>query len=297
MSEEVVTEEEAQEDDGFETYICQTCGTVFTIPVSVKNSSCVFCGSKKANLTNDIDYSDYYVLPFVETLNDAIKTYKSKVRYNFLLPRIFRSKKTISAIKRVYLPCMLYSTEVSGKIRFLGADKVRGIKGLPTQTFEISYDTNIKYDNALVCGFDKIHEDMLCAINDFMFSPLQEFSPKGLKNIYIIPMNEYQDDNTSDFGEKVSKNTIALLRENIKHELKKVDSNDLKVNFTSIKKTFMPVYFVNVIYNKKNYIFLMNGHTGTYTIDLVASKLSILLFSLLVFVIVFALVSLAIILL
>ena len=286
MKKDLIKLDEEKEIE-FKTYMCQNCSSIFTVPISVKNASCVFCSSKKADGINNIDYSDYSILPFVDSLGDAKRKYRKKIKYNYLLPMVFRSRKTISNMKRIYLPCMLYDVKVTGKISFYGADKVRGVKNSPMQTFDSSYDINIQYDNVLLCAFDKVKDEMLCEINDFILSSLKDYDPNEMSNLYLVPVNEYVDQNTEGITERVRNNVLNIVRDNVNHELRKLNKDESKIEVTSVKKVFVPVYLLNIIYKDNNYIFLMNGQTGTSTIDLTTSKLSLALFSLIVFIIVF----------
>ncbi|MBQ3307180.1 MAG: hypothetical protein IJG68_03185 [Bacilli bacterium] len=270
-------------------YHCNICNTEFSVPSNMNFVSCVFCQSKNVQKLDHIDYDDYYCLPYIDTLNDAKKDYRSKIRFNPFLPLIFRKKKTINGIKKLYLPCMLYSVEVNGTVSFFGLDEIRNVKMIPKQTFESEFSVNILYDNVLVCGFKEVNEAMLSTVNKFNYSVLEHFDSKKNKDIYLIPMNEDAEKEKEELLEQIMKNTISIVRENVPHQKKKIKDNQLKIEIKEQKKVMVPVYFLRIKYREKDYYYLMNGHTGNSIIDLVSSKISTIVFSAIVFFIILGL--------
>ena len=130
MNEDTKLDEETKEEY-LVSYHCNLCNTDFSVAKTMSVFSCPYCQSKNVGKIEDVDFSDFYSLPFVDTLNDAKRKYRSMVRFNPLLPSVFRNKKTIRSIKKVYLPCMLDDIKADGKISFFCTDPNRNIKAVP----------------------------------------------------------------------------------------------------------------------------------------------------------------------
>ena len=268
------------------SFYCQTCGSYYA---SLGVVGCVFCGSKQVTRIDNVNMSDYYVLPFVDTLNDAIEDYKKKVKFNPLVPSIFRKKKTISRIQKVYIPCVLYQAEVGGKISFLGAEKVKGVKAIPTQTFETGYTANFSFPQLLLCGYSKIKDEMFSTISDYNFSVMKPFQTSLLQDTNVFYSDEDIDGNRLRVQEKIMKYAIHAVRADVPHTLKKLKDNQMKVEIQKETKVFVPAYLLDVRYHGENYIYIKNAHTGKSTIDLVSSVKNIILFSTFTFAVVFLL--------
>lgn len=277
------------EEEVLTHYHCNICNTEFSVPSSMNSASCVFCQSKNVQKLDTIDYSDYLSLPYVDTLNDAKKDYRSKIRFNPFLPLVFRKKKTLSGIKKLYLPCMLYNVDVNGKVSFFGLDEVQNVKMIPKQTFESEFQINIPYDNVLVCGFKDVSDAMLSTVNDFNYSVLEEFNSKNNKDIYLIPMNEDVEKEKEEVMNQIMKHSLSIVRDTVPHQKKKLKENQLKLDIKNSQKIMVPVYFLRVEYKGKDYFYLMNGHTGESTIDYASSTISMIVFSILVFLIILGL--------
>lgn len=283
--EEEKEEEKKEEKNVIVSYHCNICETNFSAPKGVLNVSCVFCGSKNATAIETIDYSEYKTLPFVFTLNDAKKEYQNKIRMNPLLPKIFRSKKTILSIKKTYLPCLLYSANTSGNITFLGADKIKNIQNIPKQTFETKFDVSIDYDNILICAFSKITDEMIGSINKFNYSVLEDYKESNIKDTYLIPFDEDDKAIAKELEDKIMKCSLGIVRSNVDHQLKKLQENKMKIGKKNIQKVLVPVYFTKIRYKDADYMFLMNAHDGEATMDLVSSRKSLIIFSIGLFLI------------
>ena len=167
------------------SYYCPNCGSYYA---SKGPSQCVFCGEMQVTSIPNVDLNDYYVLPFVETLNDAIDDYKKKVQYNLFIPSVFRKKKTIKRIQKVYIPCIWYQAEVGGKISFLGTEKVKGVKAIPNQTFETGYTASFSFPKLLLCGYSKISDEIFSSICDYNLSVLKPFH-LSLLNVTIYALD------------------------------------------------------------------------------------------------------------
>ena len=273
-------------------YTCPFCNTVFSTRSEVNATYCVYCGSRGVTKLEERPMDNTYIIPFVDTMKDAIAAYKKKIRFNPVIPLSFRSGKMMKKIRKVYLVCTLYDFGVGGNIIFQGADRVSKVKNAPMQMYECMYSTNIEYNNILASNYFRIADEILCSINHYNFSVMREFNTNLLNDAFLIHGNIDKEDVTRRNKDKVEKHVLGVVRGVIPHDLKKVTTNNAVVGVASSKTVLIPLYILNAKYNNDKYFFYMNGQTGEVVSELPSSFLSVALFSVVVFTIVFLLVFL-----
>ena len=270
-------------------YTCSDCHTSFCIASPV--SFCIYCSGRNLSSESMNNFGSYQVIPFTIDLKQACSFYKNKVRFNPLIPLKLRSRSFYSKIRKMYVPCLLSDFQVDGNIIFLGADKIEKIKGMPMQKFECCYSTQFQYHNILSCTYSKIGNELLNAIQDYDFSSLSSVDSSMLKDCFFIKGDLDQNNIVNQIEEKIVKNSVGIVRGNITHGLKKLNSNQAKVSISSSSCVFVPVYYLNIIHKGKNKYYMMNGQTGKTISDFPISISCFILFSFIVFSIVFGIIS------
>lgn len=284
--------EEKVESNPFHTFICGDCHTTFSTINEAAGSHCLYCGGNKVTPTSDKSFQEYFVVPFVDTLKDAVDIYKKKIRLNPLIPFSFRGKNILNSMRKIYVPCTLYDISVGGSIVFLGADKISNVKGAPTQKFEILYSTSFAYDNLLAGNYSKMGDEIISAIQNYNFASMTPFQPDSVQDSFLIASDIENNTLTEKVQDKVNKHCVSIVRGNVNHELKKVSTNNMVLSITSAKSLLIPMYFLNLKYKGKHYIFVMNGQTGEAIVDLPIGVSSVVVFSILTFAVIFLVVYL-----
>lgn len=265
------------------SYYCQNCKATFVSTRSSAGVFCVFCGNRGLIKVDDFKYdSSIKVIPFVKSMDDAIKCYKRKVNLNFFLPTNFRSSEVIRKICKIYVPCALYDLNVSGNISFICCDEVDKKTNVPIKSYDVSYTTNFDYNGLLLSEFNKFNGKLLSSINNYELGigiPFKE----TIEDVYYVKSN-------SDFNEVsdfVIKKAVNVVKDEINHKLKKVKKNEIKTIVNSKKMFLLPVYYLKTDYKGKEYYYLMNGQTGKSSIDIAISFSRVLLLFIIIFIIVF----------
>lgn len=274
------------------SYTCSSCGCKFSASSYYPISSCIFCGSVQITKVDNLNIDNLYMLPFVDTANDAKKDYKKKVLLNPLIPFVFKKSQTIKKIRKVYIPCMLYDIDVSGPISFTAADKIKNVKAAPVQAFETGFTTNFNFTNLANCSFSLISDEMFDSINTYNFSVLQEFNSNYLRDAFYFCHNEDKELNLTKIKDRITKYSTSIVRDNVNHQLKKVKKNSMSINVKKSCEVLVPMYILNVKYNNKIYTYVMNGQTGKSTIDVAFEKKNIVLFGLVLFIVIFSILTL-----
>jgi hypothetical protein len=264
---------------------------------NVDNNSS-FNGFDNTNINNNNissnNYTNKLLIPFNKSLDDAYKDYKKKVIINPLIPLIFKKKSTVKSIKKCYLATYLSNVNISGDVSYLALDVNKSIDKKNTyekQKYNVSTTSNFDYINLLEGAYSKIDNEILSYISDFDFNKVIN-SNSDFNDITFLPEDTEINGISSKLQNNIMNHSIGIIRDSIQHDKKKLNQNNLVVNCNSNNKLYVPVYFVNIQYNNKDYIYLMNGDTGKSYINLPISKISIGIFSLIIFLIIFGIVYL-----
>ena len=267
-----------------DTYYCQSCRTFYTSGSVSAGVSCVFCGSTSLIKDDEFEYdSSTCVVPFSKSMDDAIKKYKKKVGINIFLPSCFKSSEIASRIRKIYLPCVLYDLNVSGKIDFICADSVDKKTNKPNQSYDVSYTTNFDYNNLLVSNCKNFSGKMFNSINNYSLSNGDLLGDKLIDAYYVKP-----DSIIDSISEQVVKKALNTVKGEVDHKLKKIKNNDIKCNVVAERNFLLPVYLLKINYRDEDYYYIMNGQTGKVSIDLTVSVFKVIIVTIILFCIIFA---------
>lgn len=268
---------------------CRECGTSFITSCENDNFKCAYCGSIYCEHEKTRD-DDLYIIPFSKTQNDCIFDYKSKVK-NPLLPLKFRNKNIIKSINKVYIPSLVLNFNVSGNVIFLAGDREKKDKKIETKKYKNTYEVNFDFIDYPVNLWTKIDEKTFNNINNYDFDKIVKLNEKIdlINNDSFIKEDLSESEANDMIHSKVLKSSSRIVREVIEHQLKKLENNGVKVDYSSAKKVLLPVYFLNVKYMNKDYIYIMNGENGNSFLNKIYSKISIIVVSLIIFSIIFLL--------
>lgn len=268
-------------------YSCRSCGAKFAVSLYAPIGVCAFCGLGQIVKENEIDLSNQYILPFVCSMNNAKKDYKKKVMFNPLIPIVFKKKRTIKKIKKLYIPCMIYDIDVRGPISFTAADSVRNAPNVPKQVYECGFSTNFNFENIVNCSYSQIGDEMFSTISQYNCSSMKEFDSSFLSDSMLIYPNEDKNQNLEKINNRINKYCTSLARDSVNHELKKVKENKLVFNIKTSREVFVPVYFLNVKYRGRHYTFIKNGQNAKSAMDTVTEKKYLIIYAIIVFIISF----------
>lgn len=274
-------------------YQCKDCGVVFFSDRDSRVDECVLCGSIHLKDEQDNETRTLLIVPFEKEVGDAFKDYKSKISWNPLVPRIFKKKRKIQYVQKVFLPTYLVNAKQEGVISFLGGDKqvAVGEKGrdLVLKKYELLYSTHLDYKNVLLNASTLVDNKIFVNICEYDYSRLQEFSLNTLKDSsYVLG-----DVGAASMGEKernrLSKYTIFKVRGEVNHTLKKLKDDKTSIVFYDAKEVLVPVYIINASYRGVKYQYFMNGQNGKSYLKLPVGILETVLFTVIVYSIIFAL--------
>lgn len=274
-------------------HTCDSCGGSFCTDLDQSEAECIFCGSHSISSQDYVEAKFFRTIPFVKGIEDAKKSFRKKVMANPLIPFSFKSKKRLLGIRKAFLPALLVNVNQSGQILFLGGEKNNVVQNrkrcVEIKKYDVFQTVNIDYNKILMNASSKINDRIFTHICEYDYDQLQDFDFAMLKDASYVLGDIPVIDLGNKGRDKISKHTLNLVRDNVKHPLRKLKQDNSSIQFHNAREVLVPVYFLSIPFNKKNYVFLMNGETGKCYIELPVSFVSTFLFSLLIFGIVFLL--------
>lgn len=279
-------------DDNHEQFYrfkCTSCSSVFGKYGSSEVNCCAYCGS--TNLENlDGDVEDIpYMIPFNYSMDDAINEYKKYIKFNPLIPNVFKNKNTISSISKVFVSSELFDINLAGDVSFFAGDKNVNEGKEELKKFDVKNTVNFDFKDILMCGNSKISMPIFLGISDFDFNQIKQYDGKLIGHSSILYSDLSPMDISNFASNMVMDYSLNIIRKNVNHQLKKVNKNNIGVKFSNNKSVLIPLYLLNVSYKGKTYTYIMNGSTGKTTMKLTYGKKEIIIFSILLFISIFVL--------
>lgn len=267
---------------GIFKFKCEDCGN--KIITQTRLTNCIICNSNhlcEEEYTGELD--SLLVLPFSKTVEDAKKTYKKKVMFNPVIPFLFKKKNVINTIKKVYVKNTSFDLKISGETTFLAVDNHNVNNN--QKKYKVVLNSNFDYNDVLVNNISKVNDDLFERVGNYNFNNLVNYESSFLNNgVYVLERDIELEEKARNNALKCSLNVI---KDNVKHDKKKLDKNDMGIIINSKKEVLVPIYLLKINYENKDYFYLMNGVTGEDVIETTIGKLEVVLFSLVVFLIIF----------
>ena len=262
-------------------YHCGDCGADFFSENSKKITNCVLCNSLHINEMNYTFSKEMSYVQFVKTLGEAKKDYKKRIFWNPLIPFVFKRKKTINAITPIYLPAYLANITYTGEVEFLAGDKQKVSKEdgkyIETKRYEDLYEVNVEYQNVLLNTSSKVANVWNQSLLNYNFDNLKRID-SSFDSPCLLQDNSVED--IANYGrEKVRKTSLKMVRGDINHQLAKLTKENVTIPFENTKEVLVPVYYVEILYNKKKYYYIMNAEGGSSILKATFGILEAVIFS------------------
>ena len=278
-------EEEIEEKKEYiKKYHCNNCNVDFYSKSSNDLNKCAYCYSTNINEAELSQDKGIKIIPFSISRDEAIRKYKKKVKFNPLVPLIFKKKDTIENMKRIYLPAFLSDVNQNGTIEFIAGDK--NGKVVDNKRYDVIHSVNFDYKDYLLSVSNNIDDDVFSSICEYNYNNLKD-TKYSVEEDYFIASNISPEEVATKGREKIAKHSVGIVRNNVKHSLKKLKTDESIINFVNAKEVYVPVYLLNVKYKNNNYQYIMNGENGKDKINLVYGILDIIIFSTIVAGIIF----------
>ena len=293
-------EEKHSKKDDYDEYIsykCESCGAEIIADKDTSATFCIYCGNTailKSKLSGK--FLPDKIIPFKTEKEQAIEAFKSLSRHRPFVPRDFTRESNIEKIRGVYIPFWLYDIKVTGDItmdcKVIDTWRRGDTHYTKTSTFLAKRGGEIKFSLVPVDGSTKFDNAVMNTIEPFKYDELIDYNHAYLSGFYA---EKYDTEGEEIFNE-ASGRAINTAREFLREDTSKryttkiITSDSLKSNQEKREYALLPVWMVNVRYKGENHIFAMNGQTGEFIGNIPLDKTKVVIYSILIFTIIMALI-------
>lgn len=242
--------------------VCDSCGAAMIADENMMSTVCPFCGSPAIISRRMMrEFKPDYIIPFKIDKNTAEINMKKWINTRKYTPRGFKSKSKLIKMTALYVPFWLLDCKVNsdiygtGRIGLGEAFKVYEVKATTSY-----YVKGVPFDASL-----KIANKLMEAIEPFDYSEMVKFEKKYLQGFCA----DKYDQRPTEIMERFVKRLDRFSQENYKNISGKYDTFEPRTqkNFTwmsdvNIKYCLMPVWFMTVEFDGRQYQFAVNGQTG-----------------------------------
>lgn len=269
-------------------YRCKSCGAEIVALENTTATFCVYCGNT-AILKEKIQNSmiPNLIIPFQKVKEDAVTAFVQLVKHKPLVPKSFKSKNNIEKIMGIYIPFWAYDFKVSGSAKFHCTDihTWSDLKNTYTKTdqFSVVCEGKMEYDKVLADGSSRFPDDLMDSLEPFDYKDLTDYNHAFLSGFLSEKYDVLEDEAEKRAKTRTSNTSVALLRENIRHQTSTLVDNQLSIQKEKYSYILLPVFMVNIKYRDKTYTFAMNGQTGKIVGDLPLGIKETILWSVFIF--------------
>ncbi|WP_019640283.1 hypothetical protein [Paenibacillus fonticola] len=260
--------EQVFSEDRGSVYHCNSCGADVMAEAETTATVCSFCGSAAVlgdRLTGKL--APAKVLPFLISKDEAMAAFRKWCRNGLLTPAGFMTADRIKGMTGIYVPFWLY--ELHNQVEVQGhATKVRtytrgDYQYTETQHFAVYRKLRLNYVNLPIDASHKMDDALMDKLEPFPYERLKGFKSPYLAG-YIADKYSYDDRELLPRAkEKISSYIEASISAavtgytSVSFTNKQIDTTLKQADYCLI-----PVWMVKYDYNRKEYIFAMNGQTG-----------------------------------
>ncbi|MCL2170432.1 MAG: hypothetical protein FWB74_10480, partial [Defluviitaleaceae bacterium] len=255
------------EEDSMSVYTCNSCGGEIIADASTAATSCPYCrnpvvmkGKLSGSLKPDL------IIPFQLDKAAAKKALAAHLADKKLLPKCFKSKKTLDDINGVYVPFWLFDADINANMRYRGTT-VRiwadaRFTYTETRHFSIIRQGDMAFDAVPVDASTKIPSDLMESIEPFDTSLAQPFKTGFLAGYMADKFDYSSDECINRANERIRKSAEDTFRRTITgYQSVTPEYRGVYLKDSTVKYALLPVWVITASWRDKQYLFAMNGQT------------------------------------
>lgn len=282
--------------DNYVTYNCPDCGAEIVTDENTSATFCLYCGNT-AIIKNKLsgEFKPDKIIPFKIEKEEAIKAFKKVTIGKPLAPKLFNLESNIERITGLYVPYWLYEINVHGSVSAEGTNVSSWTSGdykhIKTDYYDLERQGSMIFKSVPVDGSMKLDNAFMNSLEPFYFHYLVSYNHAYLSGYYAEKYDVSKEIAFEDAKERTLKTTRNTMIEDMgNYTTKSIRYNTLSPDIVKIEYALLPIWMVNVKFKDKYYMFAMNGQTGEFIGDVPLDKKRVIIFSIIIFTLVFALI-------
>lgn len=260
-------------------YICRSCGAAIETDDTTAATRCPYCDNEVLatdRLSGGLRPNG--VIPFSIDKDAAVRAVKAHFRRKPLLPRSFMATHKLGRIQGVYVPFWLFDADVQGDVDLDGTT-VRHYSDsnynyTETKHYLVQVSGSMRFSRMPVDGSAKMDDDLMDALEPFDYSGIKPFDAAYLSGFLADRFDEDPDNSLPRASDRMKTSASDTLRMQADGDYDSLTVKRSRFNLsnTSVQYVLLPVYLLNLEFQKKKYRFAVNGQTGKVVGELPISK-------------------------
>lgn len=256
------------EDQDIIVYTCKNCGGQIVGDINTIATSCPYCDSPVVldeNVTGQ--FIPDYIIPFQFDKEDA----KKKLYFYFndknFVSRAFKKESSLDEIKGIYVPFWIYHCQANISQQY------RTTKNRYYSDHDYDYtetkhylslrEGTIQFDNVPVDGSSKISDEYMQSLEPFDFSQAVEFRQAYLAGYFADKYDEDAQSSEKKVNKRIQNTSKEMFKLTVSHfSSADLEKSQIELENKQIDYYLLPVWILNITWNKETYVFMMNGQTG-----------------------------------
>ena len=262
------TEEKREELENALLYSCPSCGAQIVTDETTAATTCYYCSNPvvlSGRLSGELKPD--YIIPFKIDKKSAIEKFKAFCGRKKFLPKNFLSDFRLEEIKGVYFPYWYVDCDANGSInatsRQVKSWIVGDIKYTETTVMGHFRQGNLKITDMPEAALKSKDRDLMKYVCPFNGADFVPFSMSYLSGFFA----EKRDVEKSEIYQQVEDKIKSYSAEKLKNSIIStgVTVKDSQINVGELKWRYnlLPVWVMNYKHGDKNYIYALNGQTGS----------------------------------
>ena len=265
------------DDEDLCAYVCPSCGAELICEKTTTATACPYCGNPAVvpgQLSGAL--KPEFVLPFQVSRDQAVAAlHKHYGKYNFYLPKLFRSENQVQKVQGVYVPFWLFDATVEGAGSYDASASVTTRRGdyeiTRTMHYDVRREGSARFQKIPVDGSQKMPDNYMDSLEPFDYSQLKPFSTGYLPGFLADRFDVSAEDSTPRMESRCQETLETLLRQDINHMMVVPRDFRTRVQEKTAHYALLPVWLLSTKWGDKTYLFAMNGQTGKFVGELPTS--------------------------
>jgi hypothetical protein len=187
----------------------------------------------------------------------------------FLLPRCFKSTKTLDEIKGIYVPFWLFDAEIDANMRYRATAIRRWSDSrfhyTQTRHFAITRCGPMAFDNVPVDASEKMPDDLMESIEPFDISAAKDFSTAYLAGYLADKFDFSSQTCINRANQRIKQSADDAFRATVTgYATVTPEYTGVYLKKSTVKYALLPVWALSTTWRGKNFLFAMNGQTGKF---------------------------------
>ena len=262
------TEEKSDEFDNALLYVCPSCGAQIVTDATTAATTCYYCSNPvvlSRRLSGELKPD--FIIPFKIDKKSAIEKFKAFCGKKKFLPKNFIKESRLEEIKGVYFPYWYINTDSSGSInatsRQIKTWVVRDIKYTETTVLSHFRQGNLRFVDMPEEALKSKDRDMMKYVCPFNSDDFVPFSMSYLSGYFAEKRDVENTEIFQQTAERVRNLSVEKLKSSIVSTNITVKDSQINVGDFDWRYNLLPVWVLNYKHGEKNYIYALNGQTGS----------------------------------